>query len=278
MPTFRNRLRVPALSSISLLMMWCCSIIQTRSAAAAEATVCKYHYYQELTELDGHSITTEYYVPDGQGSHPLVFMLHGSAGAFSLHSNEEPSRDNFGEKALVRSCFVVVLPHYLEALGLKSLTSEREMISRFPVLLAATDTLLSKAESLPSTQKQPTFLFGESLGGYLSVALALRRQEVIAVSEISAGIPAGYAVDRPTPLAVLISHGADDNLVSEHEAEKLQEFCIQHQFRFEMDIYPGSGHYFAADIESRCITRTIDFFRGVNPGLLNGSRKRGQRR
>jgi len=236
-------------------------------ALAAKPTVCRYHYYQESTEVDGHNMTTEYYVPDGRGSHPLVFMLHGSAGTFSLHSNDEPPRDNFGEKTLARGCFVVVLPHYLEALGLKSLTSEREIVSLFPVLLAATDTMLSEAESLPSTRKKAVFLFGESLGGYLSVALALRHQEVMAVSEISAGMPAGYLVDRHSPLGMLISHGADDHLVSEDEAEKLKAFCIHHQFRFEMDIYPGSGHYFAQAIEVRCIARTVDFFRGMNLGL-----------
>ncbi len=233
------------------------------SIAATHSDVCKYHYYQSTSLVDGNSMTTEYYLPDSHKSLPLVFMLHGSAGAFSLRSNDEPPQDNFGEKALAHSCFVVVLPHYLEAFGLKSLTSESEIISRFPALLAATDKMLSKAESLPSTKKQPVFLFGESLGGYLSVALALRRQEVMAVSEISAGIPAGYSANRPPPFAMLISHGADDTLVSVHEAEKLKEFCIRHQFRYEMDIYPEAGHYFPQAIELRCIARTADFFRRV---------------
>jgi poly(3-hydroxybutyrate) depolymerase len=270
MPILENRFRVPVLSWISILIMLSCSTIPAFSAVATKPTACEYHYYQESTEVDGHNMTTEYYVPDGRKSHPLAFMLHGSAGAFSLHSNDEPPQDNFGEKTLARSCFVVVLPHYLEALGLKSMTSEREITSLFPVLLAATDIMLSKAESLPSTVKKPVFLFGESLGGYLSVALALRHQEVMAVSEISAGIPPGYAVDRPTPLAMLISHGADDRLVSEDEAEELKEFCINHHFRFEMDIYPGTGHYFAQTIELRCIARTVDFFRNMNRGMPNG--------
>ena len=261
----QNRLRVPRLSSISILIIiLCCPIAPAFSAVTVKPTVCKYHYYQESTEVDLHKITTEYYVPTGHGRHPLVFMLHGSAGAFSLHSKDEPPRDNFGEKTLARNCFVVVLPHYLEAFGLKSMTSKREIISLFPALLAATDTMLSTAESLPSTRRKPVLLFGESLGGYLSVALALQRQEVMAVSEMSAGIPTGYPVGRLPPLAMLISHGADDHVVSEDEAEKLKEFCIQHQIRFEMNIYPGSGHYFAQAIELQCIARTVDFFRRVD--------------
>jgi acetyl esterase/lipase len=188
-----------------------------------------------------------------------------------LHSSDEPSQDNFGEKTLARSCFVVVLPHYLGVLGLKSLTSEGEIISRFPVLLAATDTLLSQAELLPSTREKPVFLFGESLGGYLSIALALRRKEVMAVSEISAGIPTGYSVDRPPPLALLISHGADDPLIPVREAEKLQEFCVQHHFKNEMYIYPRVGHYFDRTTELQCIALTVDFFRKARDGLLKSN-------
>jgi predicted esterase len=93
----------------------------------------------------------------------------------------------------------------------------------------------------------------------------------MAVSEISGGIPIGYLVNRAPPLAMLISHGADDGLISEREAEKLKEFCIQHQFRYEMDIYPASGHYFTDAAETRCITRTVDFFRRMNRDLLKAN-------
>jgi pimeloyl-ACP methyl ester carboxylesterase len=262
-----RRPRVPGFSSFSILILLCYSLIPGFSAASVKRTVCKYHYYQDLTEVNGHNVTTEYYVPAGRGSHALVYMLHGSAGAFSLHSNDEPSQDNFGEKNLAHNCFVVVLPHYLEALGLKSLTSERQIKSLFPLLLAITDALLSKAESLPSTRKSPVFLFGESLGGYLNVSLALRHQEVMAVSEIGGGLSAGYSVDRSAPLAILISHGADDDVVSESEAEKLKEFCVDHHFHFQMKIYPGSGHYFSQSTELQCIAQTIDFFRGIDRNL-----------
>jgi len=189
---------------------------------------------------------------------------------FTLHTDNEPAQDNFGEKTLARSCFVVVLPHYLEALGLKSLTSERDMASLFPELITVMDIMLSKSESLPSIRKKQVFLFGESLGGYLGIALALRRPEVMAISEISGGIPTGYPIERASPMAVLISHGVDDKLVPEQEAEKLQEFCMQHHFRCEKDIYPASGHYFSQAIKLQCIARTVDFFRAVNPSLLDG--------
>jgi acetyl esterase/lipase len=229
------------------------SLIAPPSAIAdsSESRVCTYHYYQQSTEIDGHKAIVEYYVPDGGKSHPLVFMLHSSAGAFSLPSSDEPLRDNFGEKTIARSCFVVVFPHYLEAIGYKSMISKRDMVSRFPMLLATTDTLLTQAESLPSTKGKPVFLFGESLGGYLSLALSLRRREVMAVSEISSGIPAGFSIERGHSLAVLISHGTDDSMVPVQEAEELRQYCERQHLRVEMDLYPGTGHYFPQPTEIR---------------------------
>lgn len=201
-------------------------------------------------------------MPNGRGSHPLVFMLHGSAGAFSLRSDNEPLQDNFGEKTLACNCFVVVLPHYLEALGLKSLTSERNMISLFPALLAATDTMLSKAELLPQTKNKPVFLFGESLGGYLSIALALSRSEVAAVSEYSGGMPAGYALNRSGHASVLISHGDADTLVPKEEADTLRKYCVDHGIPVEMKVYAAQSHYLSPEVRLDIVSRTIAFFRG----------------
>jgi dienelactone hydrolase len=257
-----SRLYLLALSLSSIGMLLHCSTMLGLIPLAAKPMLCKYQYHQESIVVDGHKVMTEYYEPEGHGTHPLVFMLHGSAGVFSLHSDDEPMRDNFGEKYFARGCFVVALPHYFEAFGLKSLTSEREILSLFPALLDATNTMLSRAESLPSTRGNLVFLFGESLGGYLSVALALRRPEVMAVSEISAGFPAGYSLDRSTSLAMMISHGSSDQVIPEVEAENLKSFCIQHRLKYEMDTYPGVGHYFPQDIESTCIEKTVIFFAG----------------
>lgn len=100
-------------------------------------------------EVNGHSVLAETYRPDGPGPFPLVFMLHGSAGVFTPKSREEPASDNFGEKSLARHCFAVVLPHYLEAIGQKSITSQQEMALRFPEMLIAVGQLLTDAEALP---------------------------------------------------------------------------------------------------------------------------------
>lgn len=90
---------------------------------------------------------------------------------------------------------------------------------------------------------RPVFLFGESLGGYLSVPLGLRRREVRALSEISGGLPVGYAIDKPRSVSVLISHGTDDTLVPAQNAEDLKRYSLGHHLKVEMNLSPEVGHY-----------------------------------
>lgn len=231
------------------------------AAAAHAPSTCTYHYTQRPFHINGHSVPVEYYIPDGHGPFPLVFMLHGSAGAFSLKSANEPPLDNFGEKTLARSCFAVVFPHYLEALGDKSITSEQEMILLFPQMLAATGLLLTRAETLTAVKGQPVFLFGESLGGYLSIALSFQRSEIVAVSEFSAGLPQGYPLNRAHGPSILISHGTDDNLVPVLQAEELKTFCINHDLPVTINLYPNAGHYLSPSIKNKIISDTVNFFR-----------------
>ena len=131
--------------------------------AQTDAAPCAYHYSQETISVAGHNVMVESYRPNGPGLFPLVFMLHGSAGAFTPPSKSEPARDNFGEKTLARGCFTVVLPHYIEAIGHKSLASRQEIDANLSAIVVAVGILLDRAEALQSVHGEPVFLFGESL-------------------------------------------------------------------------------------------------------------------
>ena len=232
--------------------------------ALAAQPHCTYRYRRESVKINDRSITVEEYLQDGYRTYPLVFMIHGSAGAFTPLSAGEPQRDNFGEKDLAANCFVVILPHYLEAFGIKSLTSVQDMTRMFPQLLAVNSTLLSRAEALQSVKGRPVFLFDESLGGYLSVALALRRPEISALSEMSGGIPKGYAVTNPHRFAVRIFHGDDDTFVPTSEANDLERYCLVHTLRVEKTLYPGVNHYFPYDVRRAFVEGTIEFFQQID--------------
>lgn len=224
---------------------------------------CIYRYSLESWTINEHQVPVEIYRPDRAGTYPIVFMLHGSAGALSVRLGQEPTQDNFGEKSLARACFVVVFPHYLEGIGRKSLASREEMEAAFPQLVEITGALLARAEGLPLIRRKLVLLFGDSLGGYLSVALAFRCSEVAAVSEISGGKPDGYGLVHRHKPRVLISHGADDSLVSLSEAEALAHYCSEHGIPVEKDFYPGEGHYLSPNMEAQVLAKTLKFFRIV---------------
>ena len=228
--------------------------------AQSNKPLCTYHYHQITMAVSGHNILVESYQPDGTGPFPLVFMLHGAQGAFTIKSADEPSTDNFGEKTLAKNCFAVVLPHYLEVIGVKSIVTRQEMTARFPELLATAELLLDDAELLPWVKGEPVFLFGESLGAYLSIALSFRRSGIRAVSEFSGGLPAGYGLNRTRVPAVLISHGSTDTLVPIAEAEALKQYCETNKIPVEIDVYPNESHFLSPSAQQKILSRTIGFF------------------
>lgn len=99
---------------VVLSALFCFSIYLNLATAQTSQPNCSYRYRQEVTTIGNRPVLVETYRPQGPGPFPLVFMLHGSAGAFTPSSADEPANDNFGEKTLARNCFAVVLPHYSE--------------------------------------------------------------------------------------------------------------------------------------------------------------------
>ena len=221
---------------------------------------CSYQYVHSAVYLRGNQVTVEYYRPLGVGKYPLVLMLHGSSGVYSTDGESEPATDNFGEKQLARNCFAVALPHYMEALGLKSILSVQEMSARFSEMLSALQEILTNAETLPWVDAQQVFLYGESLGGFLGVALAFERSEVLAISEFSGGMPSGYKFPRHRRLRVLISHGRSDTIVPIAEAEKLAFFCRERGIYVQIYTFEGQGHFLLPAARQQTLNRTVRFF------------------
>ena len=227
------------------------------SSAVAQ---CSYRYDVVEVHTEWGTIHVEQYSPLNAKYHPLVFMLHGSAGAFSIaNSGKEPATDNFGEKRLASACFFVLLPHYFEVLNQSSLTFLQDIVNNYELLLQTSQALLAAFESSQPTADS-VFLYGESLGAYLAVQMGIERSEVQAVSEISGGIKRQIPYKKHH-LAILISHGRMDTTVSIRAADHLHRYCRDHAINNVREIYDHVGHYFPKDEKDRVIDQTIAFFK-----------------
>jgi dienelactone hydrolase len=209
--------------------------------------------------LGARRVDVDVYTPTDGRAHPLIVMLHGSAGLFTRGRDQGPILDNFGEGYLSGRCFVVALPHYFEVLGAESLTSTQEMRVRFPVLLAGLQEALPQLELLPEVSHTGIGLYGESYGGFLAVALAATNADVVAVSEFGGGIPSGYGFTGKSA-SFLIQHGKTDDLVPIAEAYKLEEAIKQSGGRATVVVYPEDGHYFASASRKQVLQRSTQFF------------------
>ncbi|MGO8758913.1 MAG: dienelactone hydrolase family protein [Terracidiphilus sp.] len=237
-----------------LLFAW---LIATHTALSLP---CRYTYRIETWQAGGRAISTEIYEPKGGTRHPLLLMIHGTAGVFSRQAGSLPEDDNFGEKTFATHCYVVVLPHYFEAIGRSSITDLDEARRDFPKLRAVLDDILSEAAALRRVRGRPILLYGESFGGYLAVSIGFRDPRVLAVSEFSGGLPGQDIEPQNRFLSLLIQHGAEDKLVPNSAALGLQEYAGARGAKVQIHIYAGQGHYFDAAARMAVLDRTLAFF------------------
>lgn len=216
-------------------------------------------YKQGHFRSGGETIEIEEYRPKTKGKLPVVIMVHGAGGVFSRESASDiPEMDNFGEKQLACNGFIVLLPHYLDSTGQVSALNRDDIARKGSRWL---DTLLDAvayAIKLKRSEGRKVFLFGESLGGYLSVALAARDPRIKAVSVFGAGKPPGVTFDRMPP--VLIQHGEDDDVVPVTEALKLRAELQRNGGSILMKTYPRVGHYPNSEVQRNIAEAAVAFF------------------
>jgi len=235
-------------------------------AATLDKLSCTYTYSHQDVVVQGRHALVEYYRPSGHGPFPLVLILHGATGALTSAAGGEPSLSLLGEKAFARSCYMVVLPHYLELIGHKSLLDRADMNEVFPLLFKLTDLLLDDAEHLPEVHGEPVFVFGQSLGGYLAASIGIHRSEVAGVSELSGGLAPRFQDPSPHFLRVLIWHGEDDNVVSPDEATVFSRYCTEHKLAVATHLIPNAGHYVPNATLTTIVQQTIESFDRIAEG------------
>lgn len=262
----RRQLRPIFLSSVScehrsararrnLLLSWIVLCMCTFSLASP----CHISASQVRFTSSHGQVSVDLFTPVESGPRPLIVMIHGSAGIFTIAPGIQSYEENFGEVRLAGDCFIVVMPHYMDVINVKSLTDLKELQENFTLFLSTLLELMPRFRSLPNVDSSRIGLYGESYGGFLAAALATSDSTIAAVSEYSGGIPQGYRfVTKPPPF--LIQHGQDDTLVPVSEAYGLKRAVEAAGGWASIITFPANGHYFDKKSRAALLGNSVQFF------------------
>ncbi|MGE3819645.1 MAG: dienelactone hydrolase family protein [Isosphaeraceae bacterium] len=210
----------------------------------------------------GKMIRVERFEPRMEGKHPAVLILHGSAGM----AVGGPVFRETGRKLAARG-FVAHLVHYFDASGTRR-ADRPTMLDKFPNWIQTVADGLSYVTKQPNVDPQRLGLMGFSLGGYLSLSLAMYDPRVTAVVDYFGGLPSVIAKDLKGFPPTLIIHGAADPVVPVAEARSLESLLKSKNVTYEMKIYPGQGHGLVGHDADDAAERTVSF---LHKHLMNGN-------
>lgn len=201
----------------------------------------------------GKPITVERFEPRDGHKHPAVMIVHGSGGLFL-------GRTTYRETArqLARKGYVAHLVHYFDLTGthVADLPTMRAHFASWLIVLADGLTNLSKQ---PNVDPDRIGMVGYSLGGFLSVSVALFDARVGAVVEYFGGLPVELHEALKSLPPTLILHGDADKIVPLDHARALEKLCLDKKITHEVRVYPGQGHFFFGDDGVDAAARTYAF-------------------
>jgi len=200
-------------------------------------------YRQRSFVSGGKVIRVEQFQPTASGRYPIIVMIHGSGGLLTRHDTALPLYDNFGEMRLACSGYVALLVHYFDRSGILSTTDESFMLAESAKWLETLRATVDYANLLPKGDPARIGLFGESLGGYLALALAMPDRRIQAVAEYGGGIRLREGDDPRRLPPVMVLHGGADKIVPPSEAERLAAILEENGVAHQTRIYPGFNHY-----------------------------------
>lgn len=222
---------------VPLLLVW--SLLLTDSLACA---------VQSPERLTGNDVVPGIWgvveMPQAPGPHPAVILLHGSAGWHPWYAEVARSYADFGFVALA-------LDYYAETGG--AAIGSNEKIQKWPTWMETVQSAVAYLRDLPAVSNLPVGLVGFSRGAFLAVSVAGSTPGVYAVVDFYGGGGGGTKAleDEVENLpALLIFHGAADEVVPVRFAQELQNAVLAENGRVETHIYSNLGHAFAAPYAS----------------------------
>lgn len=205
-------------------------------------------------ESDGKRIRIDRFLPathGGQQRLPAVVGLHGAGG----------SSERMAEPAILLAAhgLAVYVLHYFDRTETIRADDKGTIVRHFFVWAKTVWNTIGFVAQQPEVDSNRIGLLGFSLGAYLALSVAAVDARVQVVVEFFGGMPKELKFFTRRLCPVLILHGDADQTVPVQEAFDLQKILEKKRIPYEMQIYPGIGHSFTAEIWKDAGARSLAF-------------------
>jgi dienelactone hydrolase len=202
----------------------------------------------------GRDIRVESYLPEGDGRHPAVLVLHGAGGA--LHTKHQ--LESFAMHLASRG-FGAFLIDYFDRTG-TTYASDSVIFAQWPVWAETIRDAVDFVSRHDRVRPDSIGMFGYSLGAFLAVAESTGDPRVRAVVEFAGGVFPGVAEGASRFPPMLILHGQADRRVPVACARHIQDLASRFVVEPEVQVYDGEGHDLSARATADATKRALDFF------------------
>jgi carboxymethylenebutenolidase len=212
-------------------------------------------------ESGGKSIDIDCFLPAAKGARfPAVIGLHGSGGNHAAMA--EPA------SLLAEQGFAVYVLHYFDRTSTTEAADKNTIFRHFFAWMKTLWDAVGFVSHQAQVDPGRIALLGFSLGAYLSLSAAAIDSRICAVVDFFGGLPKEMKFFTRRLCPVLILHGEVDQTVPVAEAYHLQQVLERRKIPYELQVYPGVGHGFDAEIWQDAERRTLAF---LNKYLVAGN-------
>lgn len=223
---------------LTLFLVW-------GAACVGQPATCTPAREERSFRFRDHAIRLDVLRPAKRGRYPVIIVLHGAGGLYSPELNDG-SKDNFGEHQLACSGRIAVLVHYLDASQARF--ASPDLIRRdAQVWLELVKDAVGVVAKLPFAAHDDLNFLGESLGGYLGLAVALGDRRIKRVFIVSGGFAEAYTDTIANRPQVVMYHGSDDSVISLESAQKGCAALRVRGIKCTLHVLPRTEHVLPAD-------------------------------
>jgi len=177
------------------------------SAANSLAVPCDIVREVQTFEFRDHKVTVDFLRPNKASHYPIVLMLPGVAGVYT-----DSEKDNFGEHQLACAGKLAVIVHFLDVSDVRF--ASQPIIARDAMLwIEEVKVALNFIDKSPFAKKGAISVLGESLGGFLAIAVGLEDPRIKLIVTMSAGFAEQFSSQIKNDPNVLMYHSMSDTVI-----------------------------------------------------------------